>query len=87
MAKSRAKTKAKLARQKDPYSYSLVQGSNGGLYLINKKDKPKPLSRNQKKCVIKALDGFERELSDCVGITRVGGGPGVHVVTTNVFPE
>ena len=88
MAKTRAKSKAKPARQKGTNSHSsLVQGSNGGLYLINTKEKPKRLNQHQKKCVEKALDAFETELSDCLGQTWVGGGPGVHVVTTNVFPE
>ena len=87
MAKTRAKSKAKPARQKGTNSYSLVQGSNGGLYLISTKDKPRRLNQNQKKCVEKALYKFEIELSDCVGITWGGGGPGVHVVTTNVFPH
>ena len=88
MAKTRAKSKAKPARQKGTNSHSsLVQGSNGGLYLINTKYKPQRLNRKQKKCVEKALEAFERELSDCLGQTWGGGGPGVHVVTTNVFPE
>ena len=83
-----AKSKAIPARQKGTNSHSsLLQGSNAELYLINTKDKPKRLNQNQKKCVEKALDAFERELSDCLGQTWGGGGPGVHVVTTNVFPE
>ena len=86
MAKTRAKSKAKPAREKGTDSYSLVQGSNGALYLINKKGKPKLLSQKEKKCVEEALEEFENKLSDCVGQTWLGG-PGVHVVTTNVFPE
>jgi hypothetical protein len=87
MAKTRAKSKAKPARQKGTKSYTLVQGSHGGLYLINTTDMPRRLTLKEKKKVEKALDKFERELSVHLEIDPAEGGPGVHVVTTNVFPE
>ena len=81
--------------EKDYYCLSRYQGGASsslrpGLYLFG------PGFGSGTRCVIphqeqlfaqNALEGFERELSNCVGMTWVGGGPGVHVVTTNVFPE
>ncbi|MGH8095189.1 MAG: hypothetical protein ACREIF_17265 [Chthoniobacterales bacterium] len=77
--------KRKSARKKR--EYTLVRGPDGTLYLVNEKDPPVKLKKNQEEEVADLLDKFEDTLSEILKREIILSGPGVHLATPAIFPE